>query len=136
MGAILTWIVVAAGSAIGGVSRYGVGLLAARLWGQGFPVGTLLINIVGSFIIWLYGTLTLANGAMPASSDMRAFVMIGFCGGFTTFSSFSLQTLELFRAGETFEAGLYILLSNALCLAGVFLGYWLATRAGLPGMER
>lgn len=136
MGAILTWIVVAAGSAIGGVSRYGVGLLAARLWGQGFPVGTLLINVVGSFIIGLYGTLTLANGAMPASSDMRAFVMIGFCGGFTTFSSFSLQTLELFRAGETFEAGLYILLSNALCLAGVFLGYWLATRAGLPGMER
>ena len=137
MGTLFTWIVVAIGSAIGGVSRYGVGLVAARLWGQGFPAGTLLINIVGSFIIGLFGTLTLANGAMPASSDMRAFVMIGFCGGFTTFSSFSLQTLELLRAGEYFQAGLYILLSNALCLAGVFLGYWLATRVGLPaGTER
>ncbi len=137
MGGILTWIVVAIGSAIGGVSRYGVGLLAARLWGQSFPVGTLLINIVGSFIIGFYGALTLANGPMPASSDMRAFVMIGFCGGFTTFSAFSLQTLELLRAGETLEAALYILLSNVLCIAGAFLGYWLATRAGLPvGMER
>jgi fluoride exporter len=137
LSAIFTWIVVAIGSAIGGVSRYGVGLAAARLWGPSFPVGTLLINIVGSFIIGLYGALTLADGPMPASSDMRAFVMIGFCGGFTTFSSFSLQTLELLRAGENFAAGLYILLSNALCLAGVFLGYWLATRAGLPGgMER
>jgi fluoride exporter len=137
LSAIFTWIVVAIGSAIGGVSRYGVGLAAARLWGPSFPVGTLLINIVGSFIIGLYGALTLADGPMPASSDMRAFVMIGFCGGFTTFSSFSLQTLELLRAGENLAAALYILLSNGLCLAGVFMGYWLATRVGLPGgMER
>ena len=129
---MFTWIVIALGSAIGGVSRYGVGLLAARLWGQSFPVGTLMINVAGSFIIGLYGALTLADGPMPASSDMRAFVMIGFCGGFTTFSSFSLQTLELFHAGETLAAALYVLLSNALCLAAVFLGYWLATRLGLP----
>jgi CrcB protein len=134
---MLTWFVVALGSAIGGVSRYGVGLAVVRLWGQDFPIGTLLINVVGSFIIGLYGALTLADGPLPASSDMRAFVMIGFCGGFTTFSAFSLQTLELLRAGELYAAGLYILLSNALCLAGVFLGYWLATRVGLPaGMER
>ena len=128
----MTWLVVAIGSAIGGVSRYGVGLLAARAWGVAFPWGTLLINIVGSFVIALFGAMTLANGPMPMSTNMRAFVMIGFCGGFTTFSSFSLQTMELLQAGETVAAALYILSSVALCLAGVFLGYWIATHIGLP----
>ena len=128
----MTWLVVAIGSAIGGVSRYGVGLLAARAWGVAFPWGTLLINIVGSFVIALFGAMTLANGPMPMSTNMRAFVMIGFCGGFTTFSSFSLQTMELLQAGETAAAALYILASVGLCLAGVFLGYWIATHIGLP----
>ena len=128
----MTWLVVAIGSAIGGVSRYGVGLLAARAWGVAFPWGTLLINIVGSFVIALFGAMTLANGPMPMSTNMRAFVMIGFCGGFTTFSSFSLQTMELLQAGETVAAALYILASVGLCLAGVFLGYWIATHIGLP----
>ena len=128
----MTWLVVAIGSAIGGVSRYGVGLLAARAWGVTFPWGTLLINIAGSFVIALFGAMTLANGPMPMSTNMRAFVMIGFCGGFTTFSSFSLQTMELLQAGETVAAALYILASVGLCLAGVFLGYWIATHIGLP----
>ena len=128
----MTWLVVAIGSAIGGVSRYGVGLLAARAWGVAFPWGTLLINIVGSFVIALFGAMTLANGPMPMSTNMRAFVMIGFCGGFTTFSSFSLQTMALLQAGETVAAALYILASVGLCLAGVFLGYWIATHIGLP----
>ena len=129
---MIVWLVVALGSAVGGVARYGVGLLAARAWGSAFPTGTLLINVVGSFIIVFYGALTLAGGPLPASAAMRAFIMVGFCGGFTTFSSFSLQTLELFQAGETVWAGLYILGSVALCLLGVFLGYWLATRFGMP----
>ena len=128
----MTWLVVAIGSAIGGVSRYGVGLLAARAWGVTFPWGTLLINIAGSFVIALFGAMTLANGPMPMSTNMRAFVMIGFCGGFTTFSSFSLQTMELLQAGETVAAALYILASVGLCLAVVFLGYWIATHIGLP----
>ncbi len=128
----MSWLVVAIGSAIGGVSRYGVGLLAARAWGAAFPWGTLLINIVGSFVIALFGAMTLANGPMPMGSNMRAFVMVGFCGGFTTFSSFSLQTLELLQAGETVAAALYILASVGLCLAGAFLGYWIATHIGLP----
>jgi CrcB protein len=129
---MLTWVVVAIGSAVGGMARYGVGLLAARAWGAAFPWGTLLINVVGSFVIALFGALTLADGRLPASSEMRAFVMVGFCGGFTTFSSFSLQTLELLQAGETVAAGLYILGSVLLCVGGAFLGYWLATRLGLP----
>jgi CrcB protein len=129
---VIAWLVVALGSAVGGMARYGVGLLAARAWGQSFPWGTLLINVAGSFIIGLYGALTLADGPMPASTAMRTFVMVGFCGGFTTFSSFSLQTLELLRAGEFAAGAFYILGSVALCLAGVFLGYWIATRLGLP----
>ena len=133
---MITWLVVAIGSAVGGVARYGVGLLAARAWGSAFPWGTLLINITGSFVIVFFGALTLAEGRMPASSEMRAFVMVGFCGGFTTFSSFSLQTLELLQAGENAAAAAYIAGSVALCLAGAFLGYWLAMRFGMtPSME-
>ncbi len=129
---MITWLVVALGSAFGGVSRYGVGLLADQLWGSAFPWGTLLINIVGSFIIAFFGTVTLATGPMPANSDIRAFVMVGFCGGFTTFSSFSLQTLELLQDGEILAAGAYMLASVVLCVAGAFLGFWLASRLGVP----
>jgi CrcB protein len=128
---VIIWLVVALGSALGGVARYGVGLIVARAVGQGFPWGTLLINVSGSFVIGLYGALTLTDGPMPASAEARAFVMVGLCGGFTTFSAFSLQTVDLLQAGETAAAGLYILASVALCLAGTLLGYWLATRVGL-----
>jgi len=129
---MITWLVVALGSALGGMARYGVGLLAVRLVGASFPWGTLLINVVGSFVIGLFGALTLADGPMPASAELRVFVMVGICGGFTTFSSFSLQTVDLLQAGETAAVAFYIVASVALCLAGTFLGYWLATRVGVP----
>src|ERR1700690_543574 len=125
---LLTWLVVAAGSAIGGVARFGVGLLVVRLVGPGFPWGTLLINVVGSFVIGLFGAVRIAGGPAPASFDLRAFVMVGFCGGFTTFSAFSLQTVEMLQAGETVAAALYVVASVALCVVGTFFGYWLATR--------
>jgi len=128
----MAWLVVAIGSALGGVARYGFGLLAGRIWAHPFPLATLLINIIGSFLIGLFGALTVANGPMPASVLTRTFVMVGLCGGFTTFSSFSLQSMELLQAGESFLAALYIIGSVATCLAGVFLGYWIATRLGLP----
>jgi CrcB protein len=128
----LTWLVVALGSAVGGVARYGVGLLVARAVGAAFPWGTLLINVLGSFVIGFYGALTVADGPMPASPEWRAFVMVGFCGGFTTFSSFSLQTVDLLQAGETVAAALYIAGSVMLCVAGAFFGYWLASRLGMP----
>lgn len=127
----MTWLVVALGSALGGMARYGVGMVVARAVGQSFPWGTLLINVVGSFVIGLFGAMTLADGPMPASATVRAFVMVGICGGFTTFSSFSLQTVDLLQAGEAMAAAAYIAASVALCLAGTFLGYWLASRAGL-----
>ena len=129
---VMTWLAVALGSALGGVARYGVGLAVARVVGVAFPWGTLLINVVGSFVIGFYGALTVADGPMPASAELRAFVLVGLCGGFTTFSSFSMQTVDLLRGGEAGAAAIYIAASVALCLAATFFGYWLASRVGLP----
>ena len=120
---------VALGSALGGVARYGVGLWAVRMWGADFPWGTILINILGSFLISFFGTLTMPGGPLPADNALRVFVMVGICGGFTTFSSFSLQTLELAR-GEAWAAALAnIGLSIVLCLLAVAAGHLLAARA-------
>jgi len=118
---------VALGSALGGMSRYWLGGVVARGIGDDFPYGTLLINVVGSFVIGFFGTLTLPDGPRPASLDTRLFVMVGLCGGFTTFSSFSLQTFELLRAGENIRAGIYIAASVLLCLLGTVLGHALAS---------
>src|ERR1700722_7094214 len=88
---------VAIGGALGSVARYWMAVAVARLAGEWFPWGTLLINIIGSFMISYFGTMTLPDGARPASMELRLFVMVGLCGGFTTFSSFSMQTIELLR---------------------------------------
>jgi fluoride exporter len=118
---------VALGSALGGMSRYWLGGVIARGVGDDFPYGTLLINIVGSFVIGFFGTLTLPDGPRPASLDARLFVMVGLCGGFTTFSSFSLQTFELLRSGEGIRAAIYVVASVLLCVAGAAIGHALAS---------
>ncbi len=123
------WVIV--GSALGGLARYWISVLSVRAWGDSFPWGTILINVAGSFIIGFYGTLTMPDGAMPASPTMRTFVMIGICGGFTTFSSFSLQTLLLARAGAWLGASANVVVSVVLCLAGVTLGHLMAARLGV-----
>ena len=119
------WIAI--GSALGGVARYWFSGVVARLIGETFPWGTLFINIIGSFIIGFFATLTGPDGRILLPSVARQFVMIGLCGGFTTFSSFSLQTLNLATDGEYLYAGLYIVLSVVLCLIAVWLGSILAT---------
>ena len=108
---------VALGGALGSIARYWLAIGVAVLTGPYFPWGTLLINIIGSFLIGGYGVW---SGAGAHTS--RLFIMVGFCGGFTTFSSFSLQTLELLEAGEVLRAAGYISGSVALCLAGVWAG--------------
>jgi fluoride exporter len=118
---------VALGSALGGMSRYWLGGVIARGVGDDFPYGTLLINVVGSFVIGFFGTLTLPDGPRPASLDARLFVMVGLCGGFTTFSSFSLQTFELLRSGEGIRAAIYVAASVLLCVAGAAIGHALAS---------
>ena len=122
-----TCLLLALGGAIGTLARFGIGLLAAPI-SRSLPWGTILINIGGSFLIGLFGTLTLASGRYPVSENVRLFVMVGLCGGFTTFSSFSLQTLDLLRGGAPLRAGVNIVLSVALCLAAVALGHAIAAR--------
>ena len=126
----MIYLWVALGSALGGVGRYGFGIIAGRLWGEAFPWGTIAINVLGSFVIGFFATLTLPEGALPASPSVRIFVMVGLCGGFTTFSSFSLQTLTLARDGNWFGVMGNVLLSVFLCLLAVTLGHVSADRIG------
>jgi len=115
------WIAV--GSALGGVARYWCSGLAARLFGETFPWGTLIVNVVGSIVIGFFFTITGPDGRWLVGSTARQFVMVGLCGGYTTFSSFSLQTLNLMHDGEWLYAGLNIGASVVLCLLGVWLGH-------------
>ena len=119
------WI--ALGGALGSVARYWIGLWALPI-SRNLPWGTIGINIAGSFLIGFFGTLTLQAGRHPAPEWARLFVMVGICGGFTTFSSFSLQTLDLIRADAVDRALLNIALSVSLCLAAVSVGHGLAAR--------
>ncbi len=115
---------VAVGSAIGGMSRYLMGGLIQRLLDTTFPAGTLLINISGSFL--LGAILRYAIETPTLSPEIRAFLTIGFCGGYTTFSTFSYETVALLEDGEWTRAGLYVGASVLLSLLGVFLGFALA----------
>ena len=120
------YLFVAAGGAAGSVARYAIGLAVARLTGPGFPWGTVLINIAGSFVIGWFAELTAPYGRMPATEATRALVMAGLCGGFTTFSAFSLQTIDLLRAGQTTRAVANVVGSVVLCLLATALGMRIA----------
>jgi fluoride exporter len=120
------FLAVALGSALGGVARYGLSGLVARSFGETFPWGTLLVNVIGSFLIGFVATLTGPDGRLLVSPVARQFWMPGIFGGFTTFSSFSLQTLTLAQDGEWARAGANVGLSVALCLIAVWLGAVLA----------
>ena len=101
--------------------------------GETFPWGTLLVNITGSLMIGFFATLTGTDGRSSARSTVRQFVMIGLCGGYTTFSSFSLQTLNLANDGEWLQAGGNIIGSVVLCLLAVWLGHILAVSINAMG---
>ena len=104
-------------------AQFWLATTVAERIGETFPWGTIIINVIGSFIIGFFATLTGPDGRLLVGSTTRQFVMIGLCGGFTTFSSFSLQTLNLVRNGEALNAGANVILSVALCLIAVWLGY-------------
>jgi fluoride exporter len=122
--ALYLWI--ALGSALGGVARFFCTGLAARLLGETFPWGTLFVNVLGSFIIGFFATITGPDGRIFAGTTTRQFVMTGILGGFTTFSSFSLQTLNLANDGEWLQAGGNVAGSVVLCLLAVWFGHLLA----------
>lgn len=116
------YLAVALGGALGTVGRYLVSGVVANAFGETFPWGTLIINITGSFVIGFFATLTAPDGRVMVSGTTRQFVMTGLCGGYTTFSSFSLQTLNLMRGGEWAPATGNIVGSVVFCMIGVWLG--------------
>jgi CrcB protein len=116
------YLAVAAGGALGTIGRYFLSGVVANAFGQTFPWGTLIINVTGSFVIGFFATLTGPDGRFLVSGTTRQFVMIGICGGYTTFSSFSLQTLNLMTDGEWLYAAGNVLGSVSLCLLFVWLG--------------
>jgi CrcB protein len=115
------------GGAIGTLIRYLISVLTTTTPHE-LPWSTMAINIAGSFVIGFFGTLTLSNGRFPVSENARLFVMVGVCGGFTTFSAFSLQTFELLRNGYIVRAGINVLASVVLCICAVAFGHLVAAR--------
>lgn len=115
------FLLVGLGGAIGAMFRYGASIAVGRIWPHAFPLGTMLINIIGSIAMGLFIGI-LARTLPPWQEEARLFVAIGILGGFTTFSSFSLDTIALMERGEMLQAGLYVLLSVVVCLIGLYLG--------------
>jgi CrcB protein len=122
MPTLLTYFWLGLGGAVGTMARYWLGGAVSQHFTT-FPMGTLVINVTGSFLITFFGTLTDTDGRWLVSPTGRMFFMTGVCGGYTTFSSFSLQTLNLARDDEWLYAGLNVLGSVALCLLAAWLGY-------------
>lgn len=127
------YLAVALGTTIGGVARALVSLATIELAGPGFPWGTLAANVAGSFVIGFYAALTAPGGRLFVSARQRHFVMTGFCGGFTTFSVFSLETLQLAVEGFHWLAAGYVALSLVTWLAAAWLGQALAARINRLG---
>jgi fluoride exporter len=120
---MMNYFLVAVGGALGSMARFWCSGFAARQFGEWFPWGTLIVNVSGSLVIGAFGALSATEGPFFIRPELRVFVMVGLCGGFTTFSSFSLQTFTLWREGEWFWAGANCVLSFVLCLLAVWIGY-------------
>ena len=116
-------ISVVLGSALGGTARYFLSGVIARRVGETFPLGTLLVNVSGAFLIGVFGALAQDNASLFASSNPWLFAVTGFLGCYTTVSSFSLQTLALARDGEGGRAIGYVAISVALSIGAVAVGF-------------
>ncbi|UYO00469.1 MAG: fluoride efflux transporter CrcB [Devosia sp.] len=115
------YLLVGLGGALGAAARYGISSLIGRAWSTGFPLATLVVNIAGSFFMGVLIGL-LARTMPQMAYEIRLFVAVGLLGGFTTFSSFSLDTIVLIERGELAQALFYIGMSVVICLAGLYLG--------------
>jgi CrcB protein len=116
---MLNYLMVAIGGALGSIARLWVSTIVTERVTETFPLGTLVVNITGSFLIGLFAGMFRSG----ASTTARAFLMTGICGGYTTFSSFSLQNLQLLESGKYYYAGLNTALSFVLCMVAVWFGY-------------
>jgi len=117
-----TYLAVMAGGALGSGARLWMSVAVAARFGETFPLGTLAVNALGCLLIGIFTALTAVDGPLLVSPLVRQFVSIGVLGGFTTFSSFGLQTINLLSEGEWFYASLYVVLSLVVCLAFVWIG--------------
>jgi fluoride exporter len=124
---MLNGLLVFLGGGLGSVIRWWISGLASERWGHTFPWGTIIVNVSGSLVIGFLAASTGPDGRWPAASAARVFFMVGVCGGYTTFSAFSLQTLELMQSGHVLDAAKNIVLSVTLCLLGVWLGHVLGS---------
>lgn len=109
--------------------RFAISSMLAQRFGEKFPIGTLLVNISGSFLIGVFAALSAKNESFHAATGLRQFLMIGVCGGYTTFSAFSLQTMEMLKGGQIWQPGLYIACSVILCIGAAAVGYFVAQMA-------
>jgi len=122
--AFMNIIAIAVGAAIGANLRYSLSIWAAQRWGASFPYGTLIVNVIGSFAIGV--VLVLATTRLNLSDPARLLIVTGLLGGFTTFSSLSFETYSLITNGSWLAAGIYVISSFGLGIAGVFLGAGIA----------
>ena len=120
---LMNFLLVGMGSAIGGCARYGAGLLINANWRDAFPLGTFAINVMGSFAIGVLASWLSEASADAPENTYKLLFMVGLCGGFTTFSSFSMETLNLLRSGQTAIALGYIASSVVLCVVATAIGY-------------
>ncbi len=118
------YLLVALGSAVGGMARYTCSILTVRYISETFPWSTLFVNIVGSFLIGILAVVIPLDGRWLMIPDARSLLIIGLCGGFTTFSAFSLEMINLARNGAWAAAFAYLLGSFVLCIAAAALGYF------------
>lgn len=122
------FLLVGLGGAVGSMARYGLGTAIARLWPTSFPLAVLVTNVLGSVAMGMF--IGIMTRLLPDWQEQaRLFVAVGILGGFTTFSTFSLDTVFLIERGEFANAALYIALSVVVCVAGLYLGL-LVTRGG------
>jgi CrcB protein len=131
---MLTYLLIALGGALGSMARFAVASVVDSGVRDTFPLGTVLVNISGCLIIGFFFALTVPTGRFNVPLEFRQFFMVGICGGYTTFSSFGLQTLMLARSGDVLRAGANVVVSVVVCLIAVWLGSLLGgALAGTPG---
>jgi len=126
---MLAVLLVGIGGAIGSLARYGVSVAIGRLWGNPFPLGTLLINIAGSLAMGVLVGM-LARLLPPNQNEIRLFAAVGVLGGFTTFSAFSLDAVTLVERGEWNQALLYAVLSVVVSIAALYVGLLITRGTG------
>ena len=123
---MFTYVLIALGGAIGSVARHWLSETVGARFDGPFPWGTFLVNVSGCLLIGFFASLHASGLRQFNPTETRAFLMVGVCGGYTTFSAFSLQTLNLLRLGDWPRAAGYVIASVVVCLFGVWLGHMLA----------